>query len=1660
MIRHSLSCTLLLLLISVAAVPQSLGQAAEPGLQLNPGDRISYIGNTLADRMQHDAWLETSIHALYPRHDLTFRNLGFAGDEVKTRPRSANFGSPDEWLAKTRADVVFCFFGYNEALRGEAGLADFKTDLADMITGMQQRNYNGDSAPRIVVFSPIAHENLHSPHLPDGTSNNQKLDLYTRAMKDVCEAKGVTFVDLFTPTRELYRQANAPLTLNGVHLLERGNRALADVITKALFGKTAADVMSEAELQRLREAVLEKNYYWFSRYRVVDGYNVYGGRSQLAWHGQSNYDVMQVEMEIFDIMTANRDKRVWAVARRSDLKVVDDNIPPLLAVKTNKPGQLPGERHPYFDGVTAMEKMQLADGMQVNLFASEEMFPEMVNPVQMAVDTDSRLFVSVWPSYPHWNPTQPRTDRIVCLPDEDRDGVADKCIVFADELNSVTGFEFWGGGMLVAAPPEIWFLKDTDGDDKADVKIRMLQGVSSADTHHSANAMVVGPDGWLYWSRGIFNVANMETPTRTYRSGSSGVHRFNPRTFEVEFHFPIGPNPHGDVFDQWGYQFANDGTSGTGSYVNIGKGVGNKQWFQKRVRPVAATGILSSSHFPPENNGNFLICNTIGFLGVLQHKVQYDGADITAVEIEPILVSSDPNFRPTDLEIGGDGALYVSDWCNVLIGHMQHNMRDPNRDHEHGRIYRVTYKGRPLLEPVKLKGKPIETVLQAFFALENATRYRARLELSGRDTNEVIAAVASFTSGLDPANPADAQALLECLWVLEEHRVPNFDLLKKVFQAEEPRVRAAAIRTLGHWGPQLTDWEPTLQAAARDESALVRAEAVKAAVAFEGLAAAEVIFEVANRPTDVELDTVINYARGQINVDRLVQDAVRSGKPMSTAAQTYALRNANVDDLLKLDRTAAVYAAILSRPNATLDQLGNALDGLSGLQKTSKVKLLIDLIESRDAEQETDALDGLGELLTRQPAGELRSLDNRLKQLAIKGNSTETRQLGFAAWIAAEGSPDGAFEVAMRDKDRLRDVLEAIPRIPSDEVRGVLYAKVRPLMFALPGHVPGEDGVSSSREAMQDKGIRVDYFEPNPPNVALETLAKLEPQASGVVPEITLDVPQLKRRDGFALRFSGTLQIDKAGRYRFFTNSDDGSRLYIGDELVVDNDGDHGMVEKRGGLRLSAGSHPLVVTYYDQGGGDGLTVSWSGPGFEKQPIPGAKLSVAGADTIQDVAIRSLASIPGHEKDKFADLATLIEQEKHRTSAVRALLGIPTEYWPQEEIRPLAESLAAYVSEIPAKYRTGKPALEAMQLTDTLASLLPEDQARLYQARLAELKVNVIRIGTVLERMIYDKERLVIEAGKPVEFVFTNTDNMPHNFSIVQPGALEEIGLLAEATAREPDAMARHYVPKSDKILLSSHLLQPTETQALSFEAPTTPGVYPYVCTYPGHWRRMYGALYVVADLKQYLADPVAYLASHPLTLQDELLKYTARNTEWTFDELAMPVTMLAADHSGPAHSDEPRQFDVGKSIFRVANCVACHRLNGEGYEFGPDLANLDPQKRDPEYILRSLLEPSRDIDEKYQAYGFALASGQIMTGLVVEETPTVVKVAVDPISSSEPTVLKKSDIEERTKSTVSTMPKGLLNKLSREEILDLISYVYAGGDMKHPLFAAGHQHEQ
>ncbi len=777
----------------------SAPSAVAVDLDLKEGDHIAFIGDGLPDRMQHDGWLETYLQKANPNKHLVIRNMGFTGDEVGSRPRNENFMNEHDYLALVEADVIFAFFGYNESFSQDP--EQFKEELSAFIDDLQERKYNGESAPRLVLVSPIAHENLGTPHLPDGSENNRWLSAYTDAMASVARRKKVPFVDLYYPTEELYEESAAPLTINGVHLNAEGNRAVAKLIVEEICEDVDVD-----DVDAIRAAVLDKNWCWFNRYRATDGNDVWGSRAPLEFvDGQTNKVVLQHELAMLDVMTANRDKVVWAALEGKTVTADDSNVPPPIPVKTNlepKPEKRAEDGgHKFVPASEGVDTLKLEEGMVANLFASEETFPELVNPVQMDVDTKGRLWVAAWETYPKWQPNEEMLDRLLILPDEDRDGVADKAITFA-HIHNPTGFTFWNGGVIVASAPNIWFLKDTDGDDVADVKINMLGGLDSADTHHSANGFDYGPDGYIYYQRGIFNVSNVETPWEGPQlSGRSAMYRFNPRTFRFSYHAENPPNPHGGDFNYWGYHFATSATGGE-AYQIRPDGDGKfkmHKLLDKTVRPVPSSGIISSQHFPEKNNGNYIILNSIGFLGIKQYTLENNDGVFWGTETDDLLISNDSNFRPTDFKFGDDGALYVSDWTNPIIGHMQHNIRDPNRDHEHGRIYRITVEGRPLQEHVEIDGQPIEALLEVLKHPTDGVRLRARVELSERNPDEVIAAAQAWAAKFDPNSVDDAHHILEALWLHQQFDVVNEALLNTVLNSPQPDARRAAERVKYMW---------------------------------------------------------------------------------------------------------------------------------------------------------------------------------------------------------------------------------------------------------------------------------------------------------------------------------------------------------------------------------------------------------------------------------------------------------------------------------------------------------------------------------------------------------------------------------------------------------------------------------------------------------------------------------------------------------------------------------------------------------------------------------------------------------------------------------------------------------------------------------------------
>ncbi|MGV3774176.1 MAG: PVC-type heme-binding CxxCH protein [Verrucomicrobiales bacterium] len=853
-------------LIGVCSVLMALAGVQADGLSLKKGDHVSLIGNALPERMQHDGWLESYLQAAFPEQELSFRNLGFSGDELAMRLRSENFGKPDDWLTRTKASVVFAFFGYNESHGGEAGLAKFKKDLEKFIKDTKAQKYNGSDSPQLVIFSPIAHENHKNPNLPDGKENNKRIKLYTEAMAEIAKANDVTFIDLYAPTLEAYGKAKKPLTINGLHLNEEGNKVVAQIIAKFLAPDAKID---EAKVAKLRPTVKDKNFYWFNRYRVQDGYNVYGGRSLMKYaEDLSNRTVMDREMEVLDVMTANRDKKIWALAQGKNIEVDDSNTPPFIPVKTNKQGKGPNGEHIYLSGEEAIKHMKPAKGMKVNLFADEKMFPILSKPVQMGFDTKGRLWVASWPNYPHWKPKDPMDDKLLIFEDTTGDGVADKYTVFADNLNSPTGFDFYQDGVIVAETPDLLFLRDTDGDGRYDSRTRIIHGLDSADSHHAANSFVWGPGGDLFFQEGTFHHTQVESIYEgPVRCANGGVFRFGPKRWKFETFISYGyANPHGHVFDRWGQNFNTDGTgnqnyfaaaySGKIDFPKKHKGIA--PFFQQRSRPAAATEILSSKHFPEEMQGNYLIANVIGFQGIFQYKFQDEGSGFNAKEVEPIVVSDDPNFRPVDMEIGPDGALYFLDWQNAIIGHLQHHLRDPSRDKVHGRIYRVTYPERPLTKPVRIEGESIPNLLNALKDSDDRVRYRAKIELGGRNSQEVVAEAKKWAASLDEKDPEYQHHLLEALWVHQYHNVVDESFLKKMLRSPDYRARAAATRVLCYWRDRVQNPLELLKVQVQDEHPRVRLEAVRACSFFTTPEAAEVALMVLEKDPENK-DRYIKY---------------------------------------------------------------------------------------------------------------------------------------------------------------------------------------------------------------------------------------------------------------------------------------------------------------------------------------------------------------------------------------------------------------------------------------------------------------------------------------------------------------------------------------------------------------------------------------------------------------------------------------------------------------------------------------------------------------------------------------------------------------------------------------------------------------------------------
>ncbi|MBX7169072.1 MAG: HEAT repeat domain-containing protein [Pirellulales bacterium] len=848
-------------------------------LEVVEGERIALVGNSTAERMNLYGYFESLLHSRFPRRELVVRNFARPADEVAIRQRSNDYTLIDDPVAAFGADTMFCFFGWNESFAGPDGVEKFKADYGRFLDDYAKAYPRDDTgaAPRFVLISPVAFEPPGERLLPDGRAHNEQLKLYADAVGQVAAERGLAFVDLYAPTLARFTaEPGLQYTINGIHQNEAGDREIALLLDHALFGGAPAADLASEQFARLRAAVNDKSWVHLQDYRMLNGWYVYGGRR--TW----DKETFPREYAKIRNMAAVRDRYVWYIAEGKPVpEVPDDSQTGELYLPTTRFGE-PGQNYSeaeelrYLTPDELISSCTVPDGFEIKLFADERRFPELAKPVQMAFDSRGRLWVSTMPTYPQWKPGDPRpADKLVILEDTDRDGTADKSTIFYDKLHCPTGFAFFRGGVLVVDQPRLNWLQDTDGDDRADVVVHGLDGFATDDTHHTIGAFEWNHGNRLHMDEGVAVSTAVETPWGPFRNfGTPGAYVLDPRSQRLS-HFvtPGYGNPWCYIFDEWGQGIVGDGTTAVQHWdtplsgAQFGGREGLKPVFDTQgTRPVVGSEFLVTRHFPDDVQRQFIYGCVINLNGIPRFEIHDDGAGFAGSRVtidgkpSDLIRSTDKHFRPVDPQLGPDGALWFGDWANALIGHMQYSQRDPNRDHQRGRIYRLVYKARPLLEPVTQADKSIPELLEQFRAYEWRTRNQVRVELQARPEEQVLAAVRGWVAGLDSAADDYDRLRCEALWVQEGFHRVDPELLEAVLSAKRFEARAAAVRIVADLRGEVPGAFDTLARMALDEHPRVRTEALRGLSFYATPEAVDAILAATAKPLDYWTKYTLQHA--------------------------------------------------------------------------------------------------------------------------------------------------------------------------------------------------------------------------------------------------------------------------------------------------------------------------------------------------------------------------------------------------------------------------------------------------------------------------------------------------------------------------------------------------------------------------------------------------------------------------------------------------------------------------------------------------------------------------------------------------------------------------------------------------------------------------------
>ena len=784
------------LCVLILGLGREVSANAEPArFSLKDGDRVLFIGDTFFEREVDYGHLETALTAAYADRRVTFRNLGWAADTPMGKARASfDWNKPEEsWLKRvqeqvaiTKPSVAVLSYGMTAALEladtptpeaRAAHLAKFITDTGRLMTAIGEAS---GQPVRFVLFTPIQQQGER----PD-SNRSKALSEVAEALAALGKSSGSPVVDILGATRRISMLRmvtyESPVILN-----ETGYRMLADRLPELLGIQAPA---KGADTGLLRSAIQHKNELFFHRWRPANWTYLFGFRK----HEQGRNSV---EIPQFDPMVAEWDARIAGLrpSEQADPKVAAE-VRDLLAKQAAQSASAADSRAKV--SKQPLPTFNHAEDIEVGLWAEN---PLLHKPIHMNWDPQGRLWVASSEVYPQIKPGQPAVDSVVVLEDTDGDGKADRHTVFADGLLIPTGVVPDGkGGCYVAASHQLLHLEDTDGDGKADRRTVTLSSFGTEDTHHNLHTLRWGYDGHLYMNQSIYTHTHIETPWGVRRLNSAGIWRFNPDTWRLDVFTKGGCNPWGHHWDQYGNSFFTDGAGGKGIYHAM-EGATYFTYADMRreadsISPgsypkFASVEVVHSPNFPADWQGSVITCDFRAHR-VVRFGLTDNGSTFQTKEMPDVLRSTNVTFRPIDLRFGPDGALYVADWSNPIIQHGEVDFRDPRRDKEHGRIWRVTAKGGALGKKQDLAKLDTVALLDRTLSKSGWEQEQSRVVLRQRGAEKVLPMVKPWL-----AKQTDPRAKLEAMWLHEAFEKPTDDLVGELVAAKDARIRTAAARQL------------------------------------------------------------------------------------------------------------------------------------------------------------------------------------------------------------------------------------------------------------------------------------------------------------------------------------------------------------------------------------------------------------------------------------------------------------------------------------------------------------------------------------------------------------------------------------------------------------------------------------------------------------------------------------------------------------------------------------------------------------------------------------------------------------------------------------------------------------------------------------------------